>query len=1384
MSKRGVWYFACAAWIASMSATAHGSVVDVILEEFQWNTASQGQIICRTAPIVGRREAIRTTLGPASGGSGFGWGGYNAHPVAADANRSIVASTGGLTFELAGAADSANMPGSYAYTIFSTAGSNSADREIDLSGVAATVAIKASSGASDQLLRWLIRDDSGAWWLSQEATWTSDFVGKIHWSFPLKSYTWLALTGGAPTDMNDLDIQGETAISVGAVGTPQLSRVTGGGVYVQQSNTSAALVLDWIRWSKHEELVQIAPGTVTHTLSLPNGVALGLSHYGGGYVTSLKIGASPNLCASGFGRGWQWALRDYLHGTVYNPTQAGYDDLFGGPAPIVVTPGTCGSGDRIDVGPFPVVLFNGDSNFDFSEKVDLTRGWPYQTNNPPSVIDTDGVTETAAVQADEVVSEWEATGFYEDVSCALSDPDVSAVRMVWHIGYKAPPSAIEQFGESATKVTSAPVVNWKEYRPDVSPHLDGEQTTTLDDLSNVLFGWGSRIDRNHTAYQYNDFWYWDADAPTPVWVKANLVHPPTTSTPWPPTVIEVPDEHRELSMLATGTSSTAHAIAIYVPDWSDLNSRSVAGIDAATGEVVYAENRVWDYLVRGHYGGNGGTEVFNGETNTRNYNNHIWDTRISGVLAPRNGIYEELRLEAYFLFGTPDDIRASLSELQAAYEGLQPGKATQPQPDDDATNVLTNGELRWTPGYAADVHHVYFGTSEASVAAATTTSAEYKGIATTSYLPVGLTPGSTYYWRVDTANADGSRTGDVWAFTVQPASYSHLQGAPDELFVASCGTGCPTNTIRVQWRDNCSSESGFVIERRKGDGPFEALGATAANTTTFDDTSFSSAQVYEYRVAAVTATGVSAYSPVLQLVAPGRTFDYTFDDLEGWHAFGTTTPVLANGTWSMTSSNGDPILQVGNVAIDGRANRKIKVEMTLTPSVPPHEINLFWQNEDDGPTSFGGPVASPSISGSVHTWDLSSDPEWFDCHTMPLLRLDPTWTNGVTISVTRVWGVDDVTTYPSTPGTPTVSLSGRDVQLSWSTPPSSATGIVVERAAGSGDWEQAAYVTWACNAFPVTSFLDHDTTPGTSYAYRLRAYNARGTSSSSSSASISMPSAIDFRFDVDADFDGWGTPNQISGLTVANGEISGTSTGTDPYFSVSGLSIDADDNPVLYLRMRLSSGAQQPRIFWWDSTSAFSSKVFALPDDGQLHDVVIDLSADAAWFGKTITTLRIDPGFQNGVTFGVDALLGYPPEQRTPQYFFATNGDAEGWTLTNHFTSVSVAGGTWQGTTTANDPYVLVGNLGMPGANCPKLYLGMSMTGGATTARLYWKDVETASWHWKQFNVAGSGAIEHHVLEMANVPFWGNATIDELRIDPGFASGVQVAIDYVSSHKP
>ncbi len=107
---------------------------------------------------------------------------------------------------------------------------------------------------------------------------------------------------------------------------------------------------------------------------------------------------------------------------------------------------------------------------------------------------------------------------------------------------------------------------------------------------------------------------------------------------------------------------------------------------------------------------------------------------------------------------------------------ILPGRALNPGPANEKTDVLRSATLSWTPATPGAKQDVYFGTSFEAVNQATTTvdaSSVYKGrIDPNTYDPGLLTLGQTYYWRVDKVNADATVIkGTVWSFSVEPLAY-------------------------------------------------------------------------------------------------------------------------------------------------------------------------------------------------------------------------------------------------------------------------------------------------------------------------------------------------------------------------------------------------------------------------------------------------------------------------------------------------------------------------------------------------------------------------------------------------------------------------------------
>jgi len=101
--------------------------------------------------------------------------------------------------------------------------------------------------------------------------------------------------------------------------------------------------------------------------------------------------------------------------------------------------------------------------------------------------------------------------------------------------------------------------------------------------------------------------------------------------------------------------------------------------------------------------------------------------------------------------------------------------ASEPTPADGALLDETWVTLGWVPGISAVSHDVYFGDNFADVQSGAE-SAFQGNQATTMFIagfpgflyPEGLMSGTTYYWRVDEVEADGTTKyqGDVWSFTV------------------------------------------------------------------------------------------------------------------------------------------------------------------------------------------------------------------------------------------------------------------------------------------------------------------------------------------------------------------------------------------------------------------------------------------------------------------------------------------------------------------------------------------------------------------------------------------------------------------------------------------
>jgi fibronectin type 3 domain-containing protein len=83
---------------------------------------------------------------------------------------------------------------------------------------------------------------------------------------------------------------------------------------------------------------------------------------------------------------------------------------------------------------------------------------------------------------------------------------------------------------------------------------------------------------------------------------------------------------------------------------------------------------------------------------------------------------------------------------------------------------------------------------------------------------------------------------------------------PTNLTATGATTQRGKFSVNLAWTDNASNETGFDIERSPDGVGFAQIGTTAANVTSYADTTAISGTAYYYRVAAFNAAGNSGYS--------------------------------------------------------------------------------------------------------------------------------------------------------------------------------------------------------------------------------------------------------------------------------------------------------------------------------------------------------------------------------------------------------------------------------------------------------------------------------------------------------------------------------------------
>jgi hypothetical protein len=204
--------------------------------------------------------------------------------------------------------------------------------------------------------------------------------------------------------------------------------------------------------------------------------------------------------------------------------------------------------------------------------------------------------------------------------------------------------------------------------------------------------------------------------------------------------------------------------------------------------------------------------------------------------------------------GMIDDVRIfnhalTQEDIQVIMQGAGFDFAFNPTPADGALHPDTWVSLSWKAGDTAVSHDVYFGENFDDVNNGTGDS--FMGNQLSMFFvvgfpgfpyPEGLVNGTTYYWRIDEVEADGTtkHKGSVWSFMVPPKTAYNPDPADGAESIDPEAT--------LSWTAGFGAKLHYVYIGNDYDEVKNATGGLPQGTTTYDPGPLKFAKTYYWRV--------------------------------------------------------------------------------------------------------------------------------------------------------------------------------------------------------------------------------------------------------------------------------------------------------------------------------------------------------------------------------------------------------------------------------------------------------------------------------------------------------------------------------------------------------
>jgi hypothetical protein len=175
-------------------------------------------------------------------------------------------------------------------------------------------------------------------------------------------------------------------------------------------------------------------------------------------------------------------------------------------------------------------------------------------------------------------------------------------------------------------------------------------------------------------------------------------------------------------------------------------------------------------------------------------------------------------------------------------------RAGAPKPTNGSIHPDTWANVSWFPGPTAVSHDVYFSDNFEDVNAGAESA--FAGNQTTNFMvvgfpgfvfPEGLVPGTTYYWRVDAINVEGTvYQGVVWNFSVPPKTAYFP--------VPADGADSVAPDVELSWTEGYGAKLHTVYFGESFDEVDTATGGSAQGTLRYTPGTLKFAKTYYWRV--------------------------------------------------------------------------------------------------------------------------------------------------------------------------------------------------------------------------------------------------------------------------------------------------------------------------------------------------------------------------------------------------------------------------------------------------------------------------------------------------------------------------------------------------------